>query len=152
MAGIARLGWADLNNLSVEADDMPMHQGVLASLDAAPLRDAAGRVRLADIRAHLAARIEGVPEMRRVLYRPGFLRGRPLWIDDPRFCIEDHVLSSTLPAPGGEKAALAFASREMSSLMDRSVPLWRLWLLDGYSNDRIGTSQSPSRRCRTTTV
>lgn len=137
MAAINRLSWADLNNLALEAGDTPMHQAVLASLDAAPLRDAAGRVRLADIRAHLAARIERVPEMRRVLYRPRFLHGRPVWIDDPRFDIQNHVLLATLPAPGGEAAALAFASHEMSSLMDRSIPLWRLWVLDGYANDRI---------------
>lgn len=137
MAAIARLSWADLNNLALEAEDTPMHQAVLASLDAAPLRDAAGRVRLTDIRAHLAARIGRVPEMRRVLYRPGFLHGRPVWIDDPSFDIENHVLLATLPAPGGEAAALAFASSEMAALMDRSMPLWRLWVLDGYSNDRV---------------
>lgn len=138
MAPISRLSWADLNNLALEAPDTPMHQGVLATVEGGPLRDAGGRIRIADIRAHLGARIERVPELRRVLYRPGLLRGRPVWIDDPRFRIEDHVLMATLQSPGGEPAALDFAEHEMASLMDRSLPLWRLWLLDGYSADRIG--------------
>lgn len=138
MAAIERLSWADLNNLAVEAPDTPMHQAVFATVDADALRDPEGRLRIADIRAGLVARIEHVPELRRVLCRPGLFGGRPFWIDDPGFRVEDHVLLATLPWPGGQAAAFSFAAHEMSSLMDRSMPLWRVWLLDGYSADRVG--------------
>ena len=61
-----------------------------------------------------------------------------LWIDDPDFLIENHVLPALLPAPGGEARALAFAEHELQTLMDRSRPLWVMWLLEGYAQDRVG--------------
>lgn len=135
---VNRLSWADLNNLAVEAPDTPMHQAVLATIDAGPLRDSDGHVRIAAVRSHFEARLDRVPELRHILLRPGLLRGRPVWIDDPDFHVENHVLSATLPPPGGEAAALHFAELELARLMDRSRPLWKVWLLDGYSNERIG--------------
>jgi diacylglycerol O-acyltransferase / wax synthase len=138
MTALARLSSADLTNLAVEAPDTPMHQAVLASLDAGPLLDERGALRLREIQAHIEARLDRVPELRRILFRPHVLAGRPLWIDDPDFRIENHVQAARLDPPGGEAAALVFAESQMSRLMDRSRPLWRIWLLEGYSADRLG--------------
>lgn len=138
MTTLARLSPADLTNLAVEAPDTPMHQAVLASLDAGSLVDESGALRLREIQAHVEARLVRVPELRRILFRPHVFAGRPLWIDDPDFHIANHVQAVRLDPPGGEAAALAFAESEMSRLMDRSRPLWRIWLLEGYSADRLG--------------
>jgi len=138
MSRIERLSRADESNLALETRDSPMHQAALGVLDAATLVDSAGRVRLDDMRAHVASRLERVPELRRVLYETGFLEGRALWVDDPGFRIEEHVRMATLPSPGGEKAALSFAERKMSELMDRSRPLWEIWLLEGYGAGQLG--------------
>jgi WS/DGAT/MGAT family acyltransferase len=111
---------------------------VLAELDAGPMLDAEGRIAIDRLRRHVEARLGRTPVLRQVVYRPGFLRGRTLLVDDPSFRIEEHVMSATLPAPGGEPAALAFAEREMARLLDRSRPLWAIWLLDGYGERRLG--------------
>jgi diacylglycerol O-acyltransferase / wax synthase len=138
MTEFARLSQADLTNLAVEAPDTPMHQAVLASLDAGPLLDEKGALRVREIQSHVEARLDRVPELRRILFRPHVLGGRPLWIDDPDFRIENHIEAVRLDRPGGEDVALAFAEAQMSQLMDRSRPLWRIWLLEGYSEDRLG--------------
>jgi len=138
MKPLARLSAADLSNLALEAPDTPMHQAVLALVEAAPLRGPDGRVLIERLREHVASRLERVPQLRQVVHRPGLFRGRPLLVDDPRFRIENHVLLETLPAPGGEAAALAFAERQMALRFDRSRPLWAIWVLDGVTRDRLG--------------
>src|SRR5581483_5655961 len=138
MRRIARLTAADLTNLALEAPDTPMHQAVLATVEAHPLRGPDGRLDIARVRAHVESRLDRVPELRQVILRPGLLRGRPLLVDEPGFRIDEHVMSATLPTPGGEAAALAFAERELGAVMDRSRPLWAIWLLDGYAPDRFG--------------
>ena len=137
MAALIRLSPADLTNLASEAADSPMHQAVLATLDASDLLDPQGHVRIEAIRAHVESRLARVPELRRKLRRTHLFEGRALWVDDPGFRIQDHVLVATLPPPGGDIAALAFAERQMATLMDRSRPLWEIWLLEGYARDRV---------------
>jgi len=135
---IERLSLYDLTNLAVEAQDTPMHQGALGLLDGKSLLDRDGAVRIDLIRAHLEARLHRVPTLRRRLWVTRPFEGRPLWVDDPEFRIEDHVLVARLPAPGGEQRAFEFAEGKMAQLMDRSRPLWQLWFLEGYGQGRIG--------------
>src|SRR5579872_886688 len=138
MTPLVRLSPADLTNLATEARDTPMHQAVLAALEGGDLVDAGGRVRIDAIRAHVESRLERLPELRWTLRRTHLFEGRPLWVDDPHFRIEEHVLAATLPAPGGETAAMKFAERQMETRMDRSRPLWEMWFLDGYARDKVG--------------
>lgn len=137
-ASIERLSLVDLTNLTVESEDTPMHQGALGILDGTTLLDPDGRVRIEIIRAHLEARLERVPSLRRKLMGTGPFEGRPLWIDDPGFRIENHVLVARLPAPGGDTRAFEFAESKMATLMDRARPLWQLWFLEGYGPGKIG--------------
>ncbi len=135
---LQRLTVADLANLAAEASDTPMHQGALGILEGSSLLDHDGRVRIEAIRTHIAARLDRVPELRRILLQTGPLQGRPLWVDDPEFCIENHVLVARLPAPGGESQALRFAEGNMGSLMNRSLPMWQMWFLEGYGQGKVG--------------
>lgn len=137
-AGVHRLTLTDLTNLAVERPDTPMHQGALAVLDGERLLDHDGCIAIDRIRASVALRLDRIPELRRLLFQTGPLQGRPLWVDDPGFRIENHVLTATLPAPGGETQALRFAERQMAGLMDRTRPLWELWFLGGYGGGKVG--------------
>jgi len=137
-AQVERLSLLDLTNLAVEAADTPMHQGGLGVRDGAHLLDSNGRVRIDEVRAHLQSRLDRVPELRRTLWKTGPLEGAPVWVDDPGFRIEDHVLVANLPEPGGERRAIEFAKEAMAGLMDRSRPLWQLWLLEGYGPSEVG--------------
>ena len=57
----------------------------------------------------------------------------PLWVDDPSFDITYHVRRSALPRPGGDAELLDFAARIQSRLLDRSRPLWEMYLVEGLS-------------------
>lgn len=138
MPGIERLTLTDLTNLAVEAPDTPMHQGALGLLDGSSLLDGAGCLLISKIRLHIEARLNRIPELRRILHETGPLQGRPLWVDDPSFRIDDHVLVARLPASGGEARAVEFAEGLMATLMDRSRPLWQLWFMEGYGPGKVG--------------
>jgi diacylglycerol O-acyltransferase len=135
---IERLSLLDLTNLAAEAADTPMHVGALGILDAEPLLGSGGRLDMEMIRSRIDGRLQRVPDLRRVLWRTGPFQGRPLWVDDPGFRVENHVLRADLPVPGGEEQAMRFAEGMMTALMDRSRPLWQLWFLEGYGPGKVG--------------
>jgi diacylglycerol O-acyltransferase / wax synthase len=134
---LPRLSPDDLLNLAVEAPDTPMHVGAVVVLDGHSLLRADGRLRLAWIRAEIERRVAGVPELRRVLYRPGPLAGRPLWTDDPAFRVERHVTGVELPPPGDEEALLRLAEELLLPMLDRARPLWRMWFVTGLPDGRV---------------
>jgi diacylglycerol O-acyltransferase / wax synthase len=90
-----------------------------------------------EFRAHLARRLERVPRFRqRVRFVP-LGQGRPVWVDDPHLNMDYHVRHTALPAPGGEEELRTLAARVFSQRLDRSKPLWEMWLVDGLDGDRF---------------
>jgi WS/DGAT/MGAT family acyltransferase len=67
---------------------------------------------------------------------PGHL-ANPVWVDDPSFDITYHVRRSALPRPGGDAELLEFCASIQSRLLDRSRPLWEMYLIEGLSDGRI---------------
>ena len=63
--------------------------------------------------------------------------GRPLWVDDPRFNLEYHVRHTALPSPGSIEQLRKLAGRIFSQRLDRSKPLWELWLVQGLEDGRF---------------
>src|SRR3954454_8939376 len=63
--------------------------------------------------------------------------GRPMWIDDPRLNIEYHVRHTALPAPGSMDELRLLAGRIFSQRLDRSKPLWEMWLVQGLNDNRF---------------
>ena len=84
-----------------------------------------------------AARLHLVPRYRQKLAFPPLETGRPLWVDDPSFNLEYHVRHTALPTPGSEEQLRALAARIHSQQLDRSKPLWEMWLVQGLEDDRF---------------
>src|SRR3954447_3092819 len=61
-------------------------------------------------------------------------QGRPRWVDDPHFNVRYHVRHTALPAPGGEDELRKLIGRLMAQELDRTKPLWELWLVEGLSD------------------
>ena len=59
-----------------------------------------------------------------------------MWVDDPHFNAGYHVRHTALPAPAGEHELRRLAGRVFAQRLDRSKPLWELWLVD-----RVGDGQ-----------
>ena len=134
---IIHLSASDVSNLRLESRSAPFHIGGLAILEAAPLLDGSGRLRLAEIRARLEHRIAAVPQLRRRLRSPGVLGGRPIWVDEAGFDISRHVFEAQIAAPGGEGELLETVAELFGQLLDRGHPLWELWFLTGLTGGRI---------------
>jgi len=79
-----------------------------------------------------------VPRLRQLLHRPPPGLGPPLWIDDPGFDVREHVRQCPVPAPGDEHTLLAVCSKLNASRLDRSRPLWEIWLLTGLAGGGCG--------------
>lgn len=135
--GIVRLSAYDLHCLRVETAARPTQVGILAIVEPADLADADGALRLADLRHEIELRSRAVPELRRVIHRPGRFAGRPVWVDDPAFRIEDHVDAVVLPAPNDGSGLLAQVEELMAKVVDRSHPLWHCWFVTGLAQGRI---------------
>ena len=63
--------------------------------------------------------------------------GRPLWVDDPTFNIDYHVRHTALPQPGGIEQLRLLTGRIFSQRLDRTKPLWELWLVQGLEDNRF---------------
>jgi WS/DGAT/MGAT family acyltransferase len=61
-----------------------------------------------------------------------------VWTDDARFDIGRHVRACPVPPPGDEAALLAVCLELNQPPLDRSRPLWELWLLPGLADGNAG--------------
>src|SRR4051794_660014 len=122
-----RLSAVDAGFLAQEKPNTPMHIGGLAVFEGEPPG-------LDEFLAHIESRLHLVPRYRQKLAVPPLETGRPLWVDDPTFNLAYHVRHTALPAPGDEDALLAMAARVFSQRLDRSKPLWELWLVEGLQD------------------
>jgi WS/DGAT/MGAT family acyltransferase len=62
----------------------------------------------------------------------------PVWVDDEHFSIDYHLRHTSLPRPGNETQLKQQAGRIVSTPLDRSKPLWELWVVEGVDDDRFG--------------
>ncbi len=127
-----RVSSAESSFFYLESRATPQHVGLLAvfRLPAGGL-DYDRVIRLLDERISLAPRYR--QKMRSV---PGHI-ANPVWVDDPGFDITYHVRRSALPRPGGDAELLEFCARIQSRLLDRSRPLWEMYLVEGLPGDRV---------------
>jgi diacylglycerol O-acyltransferase / wax synthase len=135
---IRRLTAADASNLAYETVAAPLHIGTIAVLEGERLLDPTGILRLALMKNRLERRMALLPQLRRRLYTPGLLGGRPLWVDDPSFSIVDHVHEAIVDPPGEEGELLAAAERILRPPLDRGRPPWELWFLTGLAGGHVG--------------
>ncbi len=90
-----------------------------------------------EFRDHIASRLHLVPRFRQKLRFVPFGQGRPVWVDDPHLNLNYHVRITALPEPGSEEQLRNLAARIFSQQLDRSKPLWELWLVQGLEGDRF---------------
>jgi diacylglycerol O-acyltransferase len=83
------------------------------------------------------SRLHLVPRYRQRLGFVPLQQGRPVWVDDPHFKLAYHVRHTALPRPGGDEELRRLAGRVFSQALDRSRPLWELWLVEGLEKNRF---------------
>jgi diacylglycerol O-acyltransferase / wax synthase len=90
-----------------------------------------------EFRDHIESRLHLVPRFRQKLRFVPFAQGRPVWVDDPHLNLDYHVRQTALPAPGSEEQLRNLAARIFSQQLDRTKPLWELWLVEGLDGNRF---------------
>src|SRR5215208_2931585 len=90
-----------------------------------------------EFREHIDSRLHLVPRFRQKLRFVPFGQGRPVWIDDPQFNLDYHVRHTALPPPGSEEQLRTLAGRIFSQRLDRTKPVWEMWLVDGLEGGRF---------------
>ena len=84
-----------------------------------------------ELRELVESRLHLVPRFRQRLADVPLNQGRPVWVDDPHFNLRYHLRHAGLPAPGSEEQLKNLAGRLFAQRLDRTKPLWELWLVDG---------------------
>jgi WS/DGAT/MGAT family acyltransferase len=125
-----RLTGLDSSFLHLERDSSHMHVAACAVFDG-PVPAYSELVEQIEARLHL------VPRYRQRLAFVPLSQGRPVWVDDPHFKAAYHVRHTALPRPGGDEELKRLAGRVFSQPLDRSRPLWELWLVEGLADGRF---------------
>ncbi|HET7120278.1 MAG TPA: wax ester/triacylglycerol synthase family O-acyltransferase [Solirubrobacterales bacterium] len=130
MANPERLSGLDTSFLHLERSGAHMHVASVSIFEgSAPSHQ--------EFRDHIASRLHLVPRFRQKLRFVPLDQGRPVWVDDPHLNLDYHVRQSALPDPGSNEQLRNLAARIFSQQLDRSKPLWELWLVEGLEGDRF---------------
>jgi diacylglycerol O-acyltransferase len=92
---------------------------------------------LQELVEHVQGRLHLVPRYRQRLAFVPLGQGRPVWTDDPHFNPHYHVRHTALPKPADDAALKRLAGRVFSQRLDRSKPLWEIWLVQSMSRGRF---------------
>ena len=128
--GEDRLSGLDTSFLHLERDGAHMHVASTTIFEGPPPSHD-------EFRDHIESRLHLVPRFRQKLRSIPLGQGRPIWVDDPHLNLEYHVRRTALPPPGSEEQLRNLAARIFSQQLDRSKPLWEIWLAEGLKGDRF---------------
>ncbi len=92
---------------------------------------------LRELTEHVLSRLHLVPRYRQRLAYVPLGQGRPVWTDDPHFNPGYHIRHTALPRPADETALKQLAGRLFSQRLDRSKPLWEIWLVQRMAGNRF---------------
>jgi diacylglycerol O-acyltransferase len=125
-----RLSGLDTSFLHLERSGAHMHVASVSIFEGeAPTHQ--------EFRDHIGSRLHLVPRFRQKLRFVPLGQSRPVWVDDPHLNLDYHVRQTALPAPGSDEQLRNLAARIFSQQLDRSKPLWELWLVEGLTDERF---------------
>src|SRR6202163_3379515 len=125
-----RLTPVDASFLHQEGAHSHMHIGGLTIVEGPPPS-------MNEFLEQIRRRLHLVPRYRHKLAFTALDSGRPVWIDDPSFNLEYHIRHTALPTPGRWDQLCSLTARIFSQQLDRSKPLWEMWLIEGLEDDRF---------------
>jgi len=131
-----RLSGLDASFLYLETPSAHMHVAGIAVFDPSTAEEEFSFDKVLELtneRLHL------VPSFRHRLATIPFELHHPLWVDDPNFNLEYHVRRVGLPSPGGDRELAEFAASVISRPLDRSRPLWEMYIVEGLEDGHIAS-------------
>ena len=131
-----QLNGVDAGFLNMETPIQQGHVGGVVVVDPSTAPEGWGidtLRRLIEERIHLLA-----PFRRRLLTVPLEV-DNPYWIEDPNFNLGFHLRHIAVPPPGGDAVLADLVARIHERPLDRSRPLWEMYLIEGLAGGRAAT-------------
>jgi diacylglycerol O-acyltransferase / wax synthase len=133
---VSRLSPIDASFLSLESPRAHMNVGWSGL---GPLTDDAERPTIDALRARVERRLRDVPRCRQRLQPHPLGLGDPMWVDDPAFDIETHVVAlSAFDEPLSLRHFEELRDELLSVPLDRSRPLWQIAFAPRLEDGRVG--------------
>jgi len=129
---VTRLSPADASFYRLENTATPMYVGSLSIL-----RRPRTGLSYETLLATVEKRLPQIPRYRQKVREVKIGMARPVWIDDHDFDITYHVRRSALPSPGSDEQLHELVSRLAARPLDKSRPLWEMYLVEGLGDNRI---------------
>lgn len=128
-----RLSGLDATFLYMETPTTPMHVMGVLLLDTSTAPDGYS---FEKVRGLLESRIHLMPAFRRRLVSVPFGLAHPVWIEDGDFDLDNHLRRIGAPPPGDLRALERVVGDVAGRTLDRSKPLWEMWVVEGLSDER----------------
>lgn len=123
-----------------ESPGTQLQIGALCWFEAGPLRDGRGRLRIADLRDHVARRLATVPRFRQRVATVAWDLAAPRWVDDEDIDLAHHVRVARLESPGGSEQLRRMIGDALMRPFDTAHPLWDLTVIDAdldFPDERV---------------
>jgi WS/DGAT/MGAT family acyltransferase len=124
----------DAQFLALETPRAFGHVGGLAVYD--PSSAPGGELTVGDVCRRISERIHLLPPFTQKLAEIPLGLDLPYWIEDPDFDIDFHVREMGLAPPGNYRQLAEQVARIMARPLDRSRPLWELYVIRGLEGGR----------------
>lgn len=125
----------DAQFLAVESGRTYGHVGSLCVYD--PSTAPGGELTIKDLCRMVSERLHLLPPFRWKLVNVPLGIDLPYWVEDPDFDIDFHIRESAIPPPGDDAQLAETVSRIFARPLDRSRPLWELYLIHGLPDGRV---------------
>jgi WS/DGAT/MGAT family acyltransferase len=131
-----RLTALDASFLDLESTGVHMHVASVGIFDPGPLAREDGSIDFDQVLRVTEAGLFRAPRFRQKLGAVP-VTGHPIWVDDPHFNVTYHVRHTALPHPGDERRLKRLVGRIVSQKLDRTKPMWELWIVEGLEGGRF---------------
>ena len=118
----------DATFLYLEKKECPMHIGSTSIFE--------GHVTLEELKKHISDRLHLIPRYTQKVVPDPFNIAHPTWEDDEDFDIDKHIIKIESEKPVTDEQLVKIAGEKLTGVMDRSMPLWELFLVPNLTEGR----------------
>ncbi|MBB2772534.1 UNVERIFIED_ORG: WS/DGAT/MGAT family acyltransferase [Mycolicibacterium obuense] len=131
---VKRLNGVDALMLYSETPEIHMHTLKVGILDVSGVSGGYSREL---VRSVAAPRLQALRPLRQQLVEiPGRLH-HPMWVENQTIDLDYHLRHLEIAAPGGRRELDELIGRIASTPLDRSKPLWEMYVVEGLVGDRV---------------
>jgi len=130
-----RLSGLDASFLYLESPSNHMHVAATMTFDPSTVEGGYSFDKVKDL---IQSRLHLIPQFRQRLAPVPFNLHHPVWVEDPDFDLDYHLRRIAVPSPGSYHELAELAGDIASRQLDRSRPLWEIYMVEGLENGHIG--------------